>query len=70
LTVVFVQLIEQFPAARIGKRLEHLVHCRQYMQPNGCMSSTRKKFLIFKMLVLCGENLQRNETRSKVVNDR
>jgi hypothetical protein len=34
-----VQFIEQFPAARIGERLEHLVHCRQYMQPFGCMSS-------------------------------
>jgi len=28
LTVGGVQLIKQFPAARVGERLEHLVHCR------------------------------------------
>ena len=38
LSVVGPQAVEQFPAARIGQRPEHLIH-DDNMQPFGCLSS-------------------------------
>ncbi len=46
LPVVRLQAIEQLPAARVGERLEHLVHVRVHspiMQPFGCMSSLHRR---------------------------
>ena len=41
LAVVGAEPVEQLAAARIGQRLEHLIH-EHNMQPFGCMSSDEK----------------------------